>query len=93
MRVRVDHGADAIYVNLTDRVIKDRADVADGIVVDYDAEGRIVGQRFAGCDGRARTSCGHLSRDSVLKAKMLNAGTGMWEVEHECARPTTSGMV
>jgi uncharacterized protein YuzE len=43
MRVRVDHGADAVYVNLTDRPIKDSAEVADGIVVDYDAEGRIVG--------------------------------------------------
>ena len=43
MRVRVDHGADAIYVNLTDRAIKDSAEVADGIIVDYDAEGRIVG--------------------------------------------------
>jgi uncharacterized protein YuzE len=39
----VDHGADAIYLNLTDRPIKDSEEVADGIVVDYDAEGRIVG--------------------------------------------------
>jgi uncharacterized protein YuzE len=43
MRVRVDHGADAIYLNLTDRPIKDSEEVADGIVVDYDFEGRIVG--------------------------------------------------
>ncbi|MDB5631824.1 MAG: hypothetical protein JWR49_679 [Tardiphaga sp.] len=43
MRVRVDREADAIYVNLTDRAIKDSAEVADGIVVDYDDEGRIVG--------------------------------------------------
>jgi uncharacterized protein YuzE len=43
MRVRADHGADAIYVNLTDRAINDSAEVADGIVVDDDAEGRIVG--------------------------------------------------
>ncbi|MEX0803414.1 MAG: DUF2283 domain-containing protein [Candidatus Binatia bacterium] len=43
MRVRVDHGADAIYVNLTDRAIENSEEVADGIVVDYDAEGRIVG--------------------------------------------------
>jgi len=43
MRVRVDHGADTVYVNLTDRPIKDSEEVADGIVVDYDAEGRIVG--------------------------------------------------
>ena len=43
MRVRVDQDSDAVYVNLTDRPIKDSAEVADGIVVDYDNEGRIVG--------------------------------------------------
>ena len=43
MRVRVDHGADAVYLDLTDRPIKDSAEIAEGIVVDYDAEGRIVG--------------------------------------------------
>ncbi|MGA8497354.1 MAG: DUF2283 domain-containing protein [Xanthobacteraceae bacterium] len=43
MRVRVDHAADAVYLNLTDRPIKDSAEVADGIVVDYDDAGRIVG--------------------------------------------------
>jgi uncharacterized protein YuzE len=41
--VRVDHGADAVYLNLTDRPIEGSEEVADGIVVDYDAEGRIVG--------------------------------------------------
>ena len=39
----VDHAADAVYLNLTDRPIKDSEEVADGIVVDYDEEGRIVG--------------------------------------------------
>jgi len=43
MRVRVDRGADAVYVNLTDRPIKESEEVADGIVVDYDDAGRIVG--------------------------------------------------
>ena len=43
MHVRVDHGADAVYLNLTDRPIKDSEEVADGIIVDYNAEGRIVG--------------------------------------------------
>ena len=43
MRVRVDRAADAVYLNLTDRSIKDSAEVADGIVVDYDDGGRIVG--------------------------------------------------
>jgi uncharacterized protein YuzE len=39
----VDHGADAVYLNLTDRPIKESEEIVDGIVVDYDAEGRIVG--------------------------------------------------
>jgi uncharacterized protein YuzE len=43
MRVRVDHKADAVYLNLTDAEIAESEEVADGIVVDYDAEGRIVG--------------------------------------------------
>ncbi len=43
MRVRVDHKADAVYLDLTDREIAESEEVADGIVVDYDAEGRIVG--------------------------------------------------
>ncbi len=43
MRVRVDAGADAVYLNLTDRPIQESEEVADGIVVDYDSEGRIVG--------------------------------------------------
>lgn len=43
MRVRVDHRADAVYLNLTDRPIEESEEVADGIVVDYDADGRIVG--------------------------------------------------
>ncbi len=34
MHVRVDQGADAIYVNLTDRPIKYSEDVADGIILD-----------------------------------------------------------
>lgn len=43
MRVRVDQAADAVYLNLTDRPIEESEEVADGIVVDYDAEGHIVG--------------------------------------------------
>jgi uncharacterized protein YuzE len=43
MRVRVDHKADALCLKLTDHDIVDSEEVADGIVVDYDAEGRIVG--------------------------------------------------
>ncbi len=43
MRVRVDQKADAIYVTLTDRAIEASEETVEGIVVDYDAEGRVVG--------------------------------------------------
>jgi hypothetical protein len=33
------------------------------------------------------------SRDNVIKAKLLNRGTDVWEVEHECKRPKASGLI
>lgn len=33
MRVRVGHGADAVYLNLTDRPVLESEEVADGIVL------------------------------------------------------------
>lgn len=39
----MDHAADAIYLNLTDRPIKDSEQIADGIVADYDDAGHIIG--------------------------------------------------
>jgi uncharacterized protein YuzE len=45
--MRVDHAADAVYLNVTDRPIKDGAEVADRIVVDYDQEGRPLRQARA----------------------------------------------
>jgi uncharacterized protein YuzE len=53
MRVRVDHAADAIYLNLTDRAIKESEEVADGIIVDYEDEGRIVGIEILDASKRA----------------------------------------
>lgn len=41
--MRIDQKADAVYVNLTDRDVENSEEVADGIVVDYDAAGNIVG--------------------------------------------------
>lgn len=52
MRLRVDQASDAVYLNLTDRPIKDSEEVADGIVVDDDFEGRIVGVEILGASKR-----------------------------------------
>jgi uncharacterized protein YuzE len=43
MRMRIDYGAEAVHLNLMDRPIKDSAEVADGIIFDYDANGHVVG--------------------------------------------------
>jgi len=43
MRVRIDQEADAVYIELTDRVIENSEEVSGGIVVDFDKEGRVVG--------------------------------------------------
>ena len=63
------------------------------VVPDYNAEGELVGEHLEGCNGRARLTSGHLSRDNVIKAKLLNAGTDVWAVEHECKRPKAAGMI
>ena len=46
MRVRVDDKADAVYLDLTDHEIAESEEVADGIVVDYYAQGKTWGWRF-----------------------------------------------
>lgn len=43
MRLRIDQQADAVYLDLTGRKIESSEEVADGIVLDYDREGRLVG--------------------------------------------------
>ena len=47
----IDHAAGAVYLNLTDWPIKDSEEVADGIVVNYDAEGRLMGGGLCGSGG------------------------------------------
>jgi uncharacterized protein YuzE len=46
MRVRVDRNADTVYVNLTGRAVKNSREVADGVTIDYDADGHMVGVRI-----------------------------------------------
>lgn len=43
MRIRIDPSADAIYIDLVQREIASSEEVSEGIIVDYDREGRIVG--------------------------------------------------
>ena len=43
MRVRVDSQSDAVYIDLTQGAIENSEEVSDGIILDYDAQGRLVG--------------------------------------------------
>ena len=43
MRVRVDQQADAIYLDLSGEKIESSEEVADGIILDYDKDGNLVG--------------------------------------------------
>lgn len=43
MKLEFDPGADAVYLELTDAEVEESREIQPGIVMDYDAEGRIVG--------------------------------------------------
>jgi len=43
MLVRVDKDADAIYLELSNEPIESSEEVSDGVILDYTADGRLVG--------------------------------------------------
>ncbi len=43
MRVRVDSQTDAVYLDLTEQAIESSEEVAEGIILDYDKDGHMVG--------------------------------------------------
>ena len=43
MKLEYDSAADAAYVKLTDAEVVDSEEVRPGVVVDYDAQDRVVG--------------------------------------------------
>src|SRR4051812_37156458 len=48
MKTRYDSEADALYVHLYDDAIVESEEVADGVILDFDGGGRIVGIVLAG---------------------------------------------
>lgn len=55
--------------------------------------GEIIGEEAVGCCGTARTSTGWMTRDSILEAQRINAGTRLFPVEHACIRPRGEGTI
>ena len=43
MRLEFDPQADAVYLELTEAEVEESKEIQPGIIMDYDAEGRVVG--------------------------------------------------
>lgn len=46
MRLRVDRESDALYFRLDESVIVESEEVEAGVILDYNAEGKVVGVEF-----------------------------------------------
>jgi uncharacterized protein YuzE len=53
VKLKVDEKGDALYLRLNEESIVDSEEVQPGVVLDYDAEGRVVGIELLGIRARA----------------------------------------
>ena len=50
--MKVDKDADALYIRFDDAKIVESEEVSDGIILDFDADGRVVGCEMLGVQQR-----------------------------------------
>ena len=60
MRLRIDKEDDALYLRLDEMPIVESEEVAPGIILDYDAEGKVVGIEMLNLS--SRTSAEQINR-------------------------------
>lgn len=53
MRVEYDPTADAMYIRLAEGTVADSDEVRDGVVLDYDASGKVLGIELLNVSKRA----------------------------------------
>jgi len=53
MKVKVDKAGDALYFRLDDSRVVESEEVRPGVILDFDAENRVVGVEFLGISARA----------------------------------------
>jgi uncharacterized protein YuzE len=53
MKLTVDEKSDALYLRLNEAAIVDSEEVQPGVILDYDAQGRVVGVELLGIKDRA----------------------------------------
>jgi uncharacterized protein YuzE len=56
MKVQFDQSADAVYIRLDDAKIIDSVEVGPGVVLDYDADNRVVGIEVLNAQQRLPTA-------------------------------------
>lgn len=54
MRLKIDREADALYFRLFEEAIVESEEVAPGVILDFDADGRMVGMEVLGLSQRTR---------------------------------------
>ena len=52
MRIKVDEVNDALYFRLDESAIVESEEVQAGVILDYDAQGQVVGVEILGLRGR-----------------------------------------
>ena len=71
MKLNYDPATDSLYIRLSERPSVDSDKVADGVVLDYDAQGALVGIEVQHASQRAdirRLALNHLPLDSPKAA-------------------------
>ena len=53
MRVQYDPSADAMYIRLADGTVADSDEVREGVVLDYDSAGKVLGIELLNVSKRA----------------------------------------
>ena len=53
MRLKVDKENDTLYLRLDESKVVESEEVRPGVILDFDAEGRVVGVEFLGISSRA----------------------------------------
>ena len=70
MKLTVDREADALYLDLDESPAADSEEISPGVILDYNAEGKVVGIEMLYLSKRVRTEkLDHLQMETIGIAK------------------------
>jgi len=71
MKLTLDQAADALYLNLDDAPAEESREIAPGVILDYDASGKVVGMEMLHLS--KRVAKGSLKKLQVEPAGLVSA--------------------